>query len=420
MLKNIQASIITIGTELLIGQTIDTNSAWIGQELNKIGIWVKHRVAVADDYTDIYTTLDKESENVDVILITGGLGPTADDITKPLLCKYFGGKMIVNETVLQHITQLFKKYNRPLLERNLSQAEVPDVCTVIPNSLGTAPGMWFRKNKKIFISMPGVPHEMKDMMMNTILPKLSQQFTLPFILHKTLVTIDIAESVLAERIQDFENKLPANIQLAYLPNNSMVRIRLTAIGEDKVSLQNELITQFNILKNQVSDVMMADEDLSIQEVIGKLLVNKKATVASAESCTGGYISHLITSVAGSSKYYKGSVISYANEVKQSILNVSKHSLNTVGAVSEQVVTEMVKGILQTMNTDYAIATSGIMGPTGGTVEKPIGFVWVAVGNQHRVVNKSFQLRFDRLTNIKLTAIQALNLLRTFIITYAEK
>jgi len=420
MLKNIQASIITIGTELLIGQTIDTNSAWIGQELNKIGIWVKRRVAVVDDYNDISTALDEESKHADIILITGGLGPTADDITKPLLCKYFGGKMVVNESVLQHIIQLLQKNNRPLLERNLKQAEVPDVCTVIPNPLGTAPGMWFRKNKKIFISMPGVPYEMKGMMINTILPKLSQQCTLPIITHKTLVTADIAESVLAERIQDFENNLPANIQLAYLPNHSMVRLRLTAIGENKIHVYNELNIQFNTLKKQVHDVMIADEDLSIQEIVGKLLIDKKATVASAESCTGGYIAHLITSIAGSSAYYKGSVISYANEIKQNVLNVTQHSLDTVGAVSEQVVTEMAKGVLQTMHTDYAIATSGVMGPTGGTAEKPVGFVWIAVGNQHKIVSKSFQFRFDRLKNIELTAMHALNLLRAFMVDYAGK
>ena len=420
MLKNIKASIITIGTELLIGQTIDTNSAWIGQELNKIGIWVKRRVAVADDYNDICTALDEESRHADIILITGGLGPTADDITKPLLCKYFGGKMIVDKNVLQHITQLFQKYNRPLLERNLKQAEVPDVCTVIPNPLGTAPGMWFIKNKKIFIGMPGVPYEMKSMMIDTILPKLSQQCTLPIITHKTLVTADIAESVLAERIQDFENNLPANIQLAYLPNHSMVRLRLTAIGENKIHVYNELDTQFNKLKKQVHDVMIADEDLSIQEIIGKILMDKKATVATAESCTGGYIAHLITSIAGSSAYYKGSVISYANEVKQSMLNVSQHNLDTFGAVSEQVVTEMVKSVLQTMHTDYAIATSGIMGPTGGTAEKPVGFVWIAVGDQHKIVSKSFQCRFDRLKNIELTAMNALNLLRKFVINEFER
>lgn len=415
MPNNIQASIITIGTELLIGQTIDTNSAWIGQALNKIGIWVKRRVAVADNYDDIWITLDEETKHADIVLITGGLGPTADDITKPLLCAYFGGKMITNDSVLQQVKALLKQNNRPLLERNIKQAEVPDVCTVIANSVGTAPGMWFNKNEKIFISMPGVPHEMKAMMENTILPKLAKHFTLPSILHKTLVTADIAESVLAERIQDFENNLPANISLAYLPNYGMVRLRLTAIADKNSTIQQELNHQFKILQQQIQDVIIADEDLSIQEIIGKLLIAEKATLATAESCTGGYIAHLITSIPGSSAYYKGSIISYANEIKQQLLNVSKNTLDTVGAVSEAVVTTMAKNILQTIHTDYAIATSGIMGPTGETAEKPIGYVWIAVGNKHNIIAKTFQFKLDRIKNIELTAVNALNLLRKFIV-----
>ncbi len=417
MLNNINASIITIGTELLIGQTIDTNSAWIGQTLNTIGVWVKRKVSVADNYDDIWEALNEESKHADIILITGGLGPTADDITKPLLCTYFEGKMVVHKQTLQHVTQLMKKNNRPLLERNLKQAEIPDVCTVIPNNLGTAPGMWFIKNEKIFISMPGVPYEMKAMMIETVLPKVSQHFTLPVIVHKTLITADIAESSLAERLQTFENNLPSNIRLSYLPNNGLIRLRLTAIEEEKNNLQKEINQHFNLLQKETQDVMIASEDISMQEIIGNLLTEKKATLSTAESCTGGYIAHLITCISGSSNYYKGSIISYANDIKQNILNVSKNAIDTVGAVSEQVVTAMAKGALHTMHTDYVIATSGIMGPNGGTAEKPVGLVWIAVGNQHKIITRSFQYKFDRLKNIELTATNALNLLRKFILDH---
>ncbi len=415
MLNNINASIITIGTELLIGQIIDTNSAWIGQTLNTIGVWVKRKVSVADNYDDIWQALNEESKHADIILITGGLGPTADDITKPLLCSYFEGKMVVHSQTLQHITQLMKKNNRPLLERNLKQAEIPDVCTVIPNNLGTAPGMWFIKNEKIFISMPGVPYEMKAMMIETVLPKVSQHFTLPVILHKTLITADIAESSLAERLQTFEKHLPSNIRLAYLPSNGLIRLRLTAIEEEKNNLEKEINQHFNLLQQETQDVMIASEDISMQKIIGNLLTEKKATLSTAESCTGGYIAHLITCISGSSNYYKGSIISYANDIKQNILNVSKKAIDTVGAVSEQVVTAMAKSALHTMQTDYVIATSGIMGPNGGSAEKPVGLVWIAVGNQHKIITRSFQYKFDRLKNIELTATNALNLLRKFIL-----
>lgn len=414
MNEKINASIITIGTELLIGQIIDTNSAWISQELNKIGIWVKRKIAVADEYNDIWEALNEESKNADVVLITGGLGSTADDITKPLLCKHFKATMVLHEKTLQHIKQLIKQNNRLLLERNIKQAEVPNNCTVIPNRLGTAPGMWFTKNEKIFISMPGVPHEMKAMMSETILPKLSEQFNLSAILHRTIITADIAESVLAERLQNFEANLPSHINLAYLPNYGMIRLRLTAVGIED-NLKKEMNHYFHELQKQVTDVMIANEDISIQEIIGNLLIEKKATLSTAESCTGGYISHLITSISGSSAYYRGSIISYANEIKQNVLNVSKNTLDRVGAVSEAVVIAMVKNILKTMHTDYAIATSGIMGPTGGTTQKPIGLVWIAVGNQHKVITKSFHFKLDRLKNIELTAVNALNLLRKFIL-----
>jgi nicotinamide-nucleotide amidase len=414
-LKQINASIITIGDELLIGQTIDTNSAWMAQELNRIGIWVKRRVAVGDAWDDIWNALDAESKESDIILITGGLGPTADDITKPLLCKYFGSKMVVNEKALQHVKDIFTKLNRPLLERNLKQAEVPDTCTALHNARGTAPGMWFKKDKKIFISLPGVPNEMKGLMMNEALPRLQKEFVLPAIVHKTAFTAGAGESFIAERIIDFESSLPSHIKLAYLPAYGMVRLRLTATGNDKKEVENELNPYFEKLKELVKDVLVAGEDEGLEIVIGKILKEKGKMMATAESCTGGYIAHLITSVPGSSAYFKGSIISYANEVKENILGVSPDILKTAGAVSEETVRQMVKGVIVQLKTDFAVATSGIMGPDGGTPEKPVGTVWIAAGNKKEVAAQKLFFRFDRERNIEMTAQAALNMLRKFIL-----
>lgn len=414
-MKQINASIITIGDELLIGQTIDTNSAWMAQELNRIGIWVKRRVAVGDAWDDIWNALDAESKESDIILITGGLGPTADDITKPLLCKYFGSKMVVNEKALQHVKDIFTKLNRPLLERNLKQAEVPDTCTALHNARGTAPGMWFKKDKKIFISLPGVPNEMKGLMMNEALPRLQKEFVLPAIVHKTAFTAGAGESFIAERIIDFESSLPSHIKLAYLPAYGMVRLRLTATGNDKKEVENELNPYFEKLKELVKDVLVAGEDEGLEIVIGKILKEKGKMMATAESCTGGYIAHLITSVPGSSAYFKGSIISYANEVKENILGVSPDILKTAGAVSEETVRQMVKGVIVQLKTDFAVATSGIMGPDGGTPEKPVGTVWIAAGNKKEVAAQKLFFRFDRERNIEMTAQAALNMLRKFIL-----
>jgi len=412
----INVSIITIGDELLIGQVIDTNSAWMAQELNKAGIWVKRRIAVGDIWQDIWNALDEESKVSDIILITGGLGPTADDITKPLLCKYFGGKLIYDERALANVKYIFERVlKRPIIERNLKQAEVPDVCTVIENKRGTAPGMWFEKNGKIFISMPGVPHEMKGMMTDYVLPELKKHFTLPAIAHRTLLTAGIGESYLADHIDEFETALPAYMKLAYLPNYGMVRLRLTASGSEKEKLDNELDQQFDKLKKLVAEWMVIDEDLSLQEAIGKLLKKNNQTVSTAESCTGGYIAHLITSIPGSSAYFKGTVVSYANEIKENILHVNAQTLVNDGAVSEETVRQMLQGALIALNTDYAIATSGIMGPDGGTPTKPVGTAWIAVGNRQKIITQKFNFRFDRQRNIELTATNALNLLRKFMV-----
>lgn len=414
-MQNINASIITIGDELLIGQTIDTNSAWIGQELNKIGVWVRKRVAVGDVWDDIWKALEEEGNKSDIIIITGGLGPTSDDITKPLLCKFFGGKLVVNENVLNHVKDIFTRLNRPMLESNLKQAEVPDICTVLHNARGTAPGMLFKKVDKLFISLPGVPNEMKGLMINEVLPRLKKEFILPAIVHKTVFTAGQGESFIAERLKEFEASLPSIIKLAYLPAYGMVRLRLTSRGENKNKVEEELMPYFENLKELVKDVLVADEDEGLEITIGKILKGNGKSVATAESCTGGYIAHLLTSVPGSSVYYKGSVISYANEVKETMLNVSPDTLQKVGAVSEETVIQMVKGVIEKLNVDFAVATSGIMGPDGGSIEKPVGTVWIAAGNKEKTVSQKLFFRFDRERNIELTAQSALNMLRKFML-----
>ncbi len=414
-MEKVFASIITIGDELLIGQVIDTNSAWIAQELNKMGILIKHRVAVGDVWDDIRKALDEESKQASLILITGGLGPTADDITKPLLCDYFGGKMVVHEPTLKHITHIFEHVlKRPMIERNAKQAEVPDVCTVLMNERGTAPGMLFKKEGTVFVSLPGVPHEMKWLMTNKVLPLVPELFKTGFIEHRTLLTAGVGESFLADMIQDIEEALPAHIKLAYLPNYGMVRLRLTAFGADKSILQQEIDQQFQLFKEKVQEYLVIDEDLSMEQVVARILKKNGKTLATAESCTGGYIAHLMTAHPGSSSYFTGSVVSYDNRIKQEILNVPAETLQTVGAVSEDTVVRMARAVQQLMKTDYAIAVSGIMGPDGATAEKPVGMVWIAVANREKVVAKLFNFRFDRRRNIELTATNALNLLRIFI------
>jgi len=414
-MKNRYATIITIGDELLIGQVIDTNSAWMAQRLNQIGIDVKKRIAIGDSAEDMWHALDMESKEADVILLTGGLGPTSDDITKELLCKYFDGKMIVNDGALENVKYLFENvYKKPVSNVNLAQAEVPDVCEVIQNKRGSAPGMIFKKEGKIFISMPGVPYEMQGIM-NEVIPYLKEQFTLPVIIHKTILTAGIGESALAEMIADFEGNLPEEIKLAYLPNYGMVRLRLTTSGFDKIATQKVIDEQFHQLKEFVKKYMVTDEDETMQVVLGKLLLNNEKTISTAESCTGGTIASLITSVAGSSAYYEGSIVSYSYEVKETLLDVKNQTLNKYGAVSEETVIEMLKGLLNRMHTDYGIAVSGIMGPGGGTPDKPVGTVWIAVGNKEKYVAQKIHLRFERHKNIEVASIMALNMMRKFIL-----
>jgi nicotinamide-nucleotide amidase len=419
----IQASIITIGDELLIGQVIDTNSAWMAQELNKAGIRVVRRVAVGDVWGEIWQALDEECKHAQVILLTGGLGPTADDITKPLLCKYFGGTLVIDKEAEQNVINIFTRLKRPIIERNLQQALVPDVCEVIQNKRGTAPGMTFTKMYKtetgdaprIFVSMPGVPHEMKGMMENDVIPMLSKKFVLPFIVHRTLLTAGVGESFLAELIKEFETALPAHIKLAYLPNYGMVRLRLSTHGNDKAAIENEVQQYFEQLQQLVAPHLVTNQDEPLEKVVGNLLLEKNKTMCTAESCTGGYIAHLLTTIAGSSAFYDGSVVSYSYGAKEDLLGVPHDTLANKGAVSEEVVTAMAKGALQNIKSDYVIAVSGIMGPGGGLPEKPVGTVWIAIGSKTKIQAQKFHFRFDRKRNIELTAATALNLLRQVIV-----
>ncbi len=418
-MKTPLASLITIGDELLIGQTIDTNSAYIGQQLNTLGIWVRRRVAVGDDREEILAALREESRHSSILILTGGLGPTADDITKPLLCDYFGAKLVRHEPTLEHIQHLFEKvYKRPgaLLERNKKQADVPDNCTVLHNPSGTAPGMLFTKEGVLYISLPGVPREMKDLMQTAVLPYLKKNISRPAILHRSLLTCGIGESMLAELLAAFESSLPAHISLAYLPNYGMVKLRLTAKGETEELLAkdlNKLVEQLCVL---TAEYLVTDQDISMEAVLGQLLRDNQLTIATAESCTGGLIAHQLSTVPGASAYLKGAVVCYANDIKEEVLGVQHSTLKKHGAVSEEVVTEMVKGALRVLKADLALAVSGIMGPEGGSAEKPVGTVYVAISNGQKTSTHRLKLGFDRARNTQQTALFALNLLRKFIVS----
>jgi nicotinamide-nucleotide amidase len=404
------AEIITIGDEILIGQIVDTNSAWIAAELNNIGIRIKQISSVADEEQHILTALAEASKRADIILITGGLGPTKDDITKKTIAKYFNVQLIENEDALNNVAGIFARFNRPLLEVNKQQAYVPENCEVILNKNGTAPGMWFNEEGKIYISMPGVPHEMMYMMEEGILPKLKSTLKLPVIIHKTILTVGEGESFLAERIADIEDSLPANIKLAYLPKLGQVRLRLSGYGEDETILKEKVNKYAAEIISRISNVVAAEEDIPIEKVILNFMGEKGLTLSVAESCTGGYISHILTQHPGSSKVFFGGAVSYSNELKESILGVKNETLQQYGAVSKETVTEMVEGALLNFKSDYAIAVTGIAGPDGGTPEKPVGTVWIAVASVNKKVIKKLTFGNKRKQNIERAAISAFNML----------
>lgn len=405
------AEIISIGDELLVGQVVNTNATWIAQHLIEIGIPVKQISDIADDEEDIRQALDLAFSRSDVILMTGGLGPTRDDITKTTLCKYFNTHLVFHQPSLENIERLFPARGLKITDVNRRQAEVPANCTPLVNPQGTAPGMWFEKDKKILVSMPGVPFEMEALMEKYILPRLEIADNQMTVVHKTVITQGVGESFLAELIKDWELNLPAHMKLAYLPQPGIVRLRLTAYGEDRNSLTSEVDDLIETLKRLIPDQIIGYGNDTLEEVIGKLLKDRKMTISTAESCTGGYLGHLITSVPGSSEYYLGSVIAYSNRIKQEMLGVSEKSLQSYGAVSEQVVKEMADGARVKFNTDFAVATSGIAGPDGGTPEKPVGTVWIAVSSKKRTVAKKFMFGEHRGRNIRRSALAALNMLR---------
>jgi len=407
--------IITVGDEILIGQTIDTNSAWMGQQLNLIGAEVVEITTVADEYHSILSGIKKGLENADIVLTTGGLGPTKDDITKKTIADFFEEGMTFHEETFRRLSKLFAKFGINVLEAHKEQCFMPNNATIINNDMGTAPGMWFEHGKKVMVSMPGVPYEMKWLMENGVIPRLKEKFTSQPIVHRTIMTAGTGESRLAKEIEDLEENLPDYIKLAFLPSLGTVKLRLTARGDDEAKLNEEL----EVLKAQfierIDKYVYGFDDEKLEEALGKILKEKGLTLGTAESCTGGYIAHRLTSISGSSAYFWGSVVSYDNSVKMNSLNVKTATLETHGAVSEQTVKEMVAGAISSLGVDVAIATSGIMGPTGGTDEKPVGTIWVAVGNKSEVKTHMLSLTKSRSKNIEYTGNFALNFLRKFIL-----
>lgn len=404
------AEIITIGDELLIGQVIDTNSAWMAEQLNLAGIRVHQITSISDDREHILATLKEASERAQLLLITGGLGPTKDDITKKTLCDYFGTSLVFNEEAYQNVANLFYHRGVAVSEVNRLQAMVPANCRVIPNCNGTAPGMWFEKDNCIYISMPGVPFEMKAIMEQGVLPLLMQKRN-QVIIHRTILTEGVGESMLASIIEPWEDSLPENIKLAYLPQPGMVRMRLTAYGTDRDQLQAAVNQAEKELYPYAGKYIFGFDEDTMESVVGKLLLQKGKTLSTAESCTGGSIAQLITSIPGSSEYFKGSIVAYSNEIKEKFLGVSKQILIDHGAVSEQTVIAMAEGIRERFSTDFAIAVSGIAGPAGGTDEKPVGTTWIAVATPTGTAARKFLLGDHRGRNIRKASIAALNMLR---------
>lgn len=408
--------IITIGDEILIGQTVDTNSAWMGNELNLMGIRINRITSVSDNKDEIISSLDEALFRVEVVLMTGGLGPTSDDITKDTLAGFFGGKLVLDNEVLENVTERLRRRNLQMNENNRRQAMVPDNCKVLKNLTGTAPGMLFEKSGKIVISMPGVPHEMKHIMKEHVLPLLAGRLPVGVIIHKNIMTYGVAEAMLAERLETFENKLPGEIRLAYLPAYGVIKLRLTAAGNDEKKIRESVKDQVEKLYKIIPDVIYGEDEVMLEEVVGKLLNDNNLTVSMAESCTGGKIASLITSVPGSSGWFRGSVVAYDNSIKTGVLGVSKETLRIYGAVSAETAGEMARGARRLMGTDYAVAVTGIAGPTGGTADKPVGTVWMAIDSESGLITEKQIFADNRQINISRSSYGALNLLRKQIVS----
>jgi len=415
-MRPIFAEVVTIGDEILYGQITDTNTQWMSTELDKLGIKTVRKSSVGDQEDKILQILEEAESRADIILLTGGLGPTKDDITKKTLCKYFNDELVINEDALLFVTEFFNKRGRPLTEINRQQALIPSHCTYLANKTGTAPGMWFEKiageaKGKIFVSMPGVPHEMKYLMTNEVLPRLKKYFETPIIYHKMIRTIGIGESLLAEKIEKWEDNLPSHIKLAYLPSFGQVRLRLTGVGENEEILKQEVQQEVDKVLPMIKSFVFGYDNDDLEIALGNQLKSQSKTVSVAESCTGGFISHLFTKVPGSSAYFMGGVVSYANSVKINVLGVKPETIEAHGAVSEETVTQMAEGARALMKTDFAIATSGVAGPDGGTPEKPVGTLWIACAMEGKTIARKIQMSNQRETNINYGSVVAMNLLR---------
>jgi nicotinamide-nucleotide amidase len=408
----IKAEIITIGDEILYGQITDTNTQWISAELDKIGIRTVRKSSVGDTEEAILGIFEESSKRADLVIVTGGLGPTKDDITKKTFCKYFNSELIDHPQAQIDVTAYFKKRGYVLSGTNKSQYQLPSNAEYIINTMGTAPGMWFEHDGVIYVSMPGVPYEMKGLMTLSILPKLQEHFKTPVIFHKVIRTIGIGESALAEMIDAWEDALPTHIKLAYLPSMGSVKLRLTGFGDDLSAIEAQVEEEYNKIFSTIKQFVYGYGNDELEEVIGRILTERKETIAVAESCTGGYLGHQFTKVSGSSAYFIGGILAYDNSVKVNQLNVKPVTLETYGAVSEQTVIEMSENVRKLMKTTYGLATSGIAGPNGGTPEKPVGTIWIAISSEKETITKQLTLGGFREQNIHLTAINILNLLRT--------
>lgn len=386
-----KAAIVTIGDEILIGQIIDTNSGYIAKALDKIGVQTHELLSISDDKKHILDTFKSLQNKVDFVVITGGLGPTKDDITKHTFCEYFNDTLVINKEVESHVIELIESVmKRPASQMNKDQAQVPSKCEVLFNKVGTAPGMWMKKENTVFISLPGVPYEMKYIVENEIIPKIVKEYKRPYILHKTIMTYGQGESLVAERIEHWENNLPEFVKLAYLPAPGRVRLRLTARGTDKEVLEKAIDNNVTSLTKIIGDIIVGfDEDETIEVVLGRLLTQQNKTIATAESCTGGKIAQVLTSVSGASNYFRGSVVSYATDTKVSVLGVSEETINKYTVVSAQVAKEMALGIQKLMKTDYAIATTGNAGPSKGDADAEVGTVFLALATPSEVIVEEF-------------------------------
>ncbi len=409
-----KAVILTIGDELLIGQTIDTNSAWMGGELNKLGIRIEEKIAIQDTREGIISGIERAMSKANIVLITGGLGPTKDDITKKVMADHFGMKMKFDEPTWERIEGLFARWGRSTTPAHRDQCYMPDGAKILENKMGTAPGMLFEVDGKMLISMPGVPYEMKYIMEYSVLPMLEENYTDQAIIHHTILTAGEGESRIAAQIEDITERLPEHISIAYLPNLGTVKLRLTAIGKDKNKLTEEVKVYGSQIENILGDLVYGHNQENLPSVIGKIALEKKLKIGTAESCTGGLVASKIVSIPGSSAYFEGSVVTYSYKLKETLLNVNTDTLNKQGAVSEETVNEMVAGAIDHLGVDVAVAISGIAGPGGGTEEKPVGTVWIACGNKKKTVTLKIKAGKNRQKNIEYASNYAMNVLRKFL------